>query len=236
MAYGVTDIGKVEAWTAANYSADDGALDLDVSTCMLNGTTSEDCDEWKEGTINGRIVIGIPPSAITALAVRFYLNSIMTGADASLLPYTDANSVSVANEIVESYATAGVWVNHVTDAAFRAELGDLGDKCAVRWASNAGAKSKLGEVNIDIAYTQPSLTGVSKDKDGTVLGNSEMALFKVISQGPPTTYEFVAAVMSDGSGNYSFDVWGGIEYAVYLVKDDSPHVFDVTDNVLQADP
>lgn len=237
MAYGLTDIGAVESWTATNYSSDDITLDIDVTSCMTNGTDSQDCDEWKEGTINCRVEINVPPSAITALSVRFYLNSIMTAGDNTLLPYTDANSVSTTNEVTSDYSSAGQWVEHVTDASFIAELGDLGDKCAVRLSSNDGAKSKLGEVNIDITYTQPDLTGITKNVDGSVLGSCEVALFKVISAGPPATYEYISSTTSNAStGAYSFSVWSGQSYMVYSIKEDSPHVFDATDNVLVANP
>ncbi len=234
MAYSVDDIGLVEAWTATNYSSDDIALDVDVTTCMTNGTVAEDCDEWKEGTINGRIEILVPPSAITAFSIQFYLNSIMTAGDSSILPYTDANSVSTTNQDIATYDTAASWVDHGSlGSSFIAELGDLGGKCAVRWASNDGAKSKLGEVQADVTYTMLDIDGITKDKDGVALPSCEVADFTVLSEGPPTTYVFAESLTSHGTtGAYQINTFGGVKHMIYAVKDNTPHVFDATDNVL----
>lgn len=238
MAYSVEHILKVESWTATGYDQDDLALDVDVTDCMTNGTPGDECDEWKEGVINVRMEVGIPPSAVTALKVRFYLTSIMTAGPNALLPYTDINSVSTINEVAQDYSIAGQWYEHVVDANFLAELADLGDKFALRLAANTEvAKSKLGEVEIDIAYTPDYLTGITKDKNGSVLGSCKVSLFKVVSEGPPETYVFLESKVSDAvTGAYSFDVWAGKKYMVYAEKDASPHVFDATDNVLEADP
>lgn len=235
MAYSIDDIERVDAYTAASYAADDAALDVELA-CMLNGTTGEDCDEWKEGTINGRVEIAVPPSAITAMSVRFYLNSIMTAGNNSLLPYTDVDSVDNTDEDTQDYSSAGQWIEHASlSAGFLADLGDLGLKCAVRLASNDGAKSKIGEVNADVTYTTLALAGVTKDKDGVALGSCEVALFQVVSQGPPSTYSYIEPQTSNAvTGAYSFTVFGGIEFMVYSIKDDTPHVFDASDNVLEG--
>jgi len=235
MAYSVDDIGAVESWICASEYADDGSLDITVTACMTNGVTNQDCDEYKEGTINCRVEIEIPPSAITNLDVQFYAEETMTTGTQTLVPYTDENSVSATNKVDADYSSTG-WKQHETDASFLAELGDLGDKCAVRLCATGSAKTKISEVNIDITYTQQTLSGVTKDKDGTALGSCEVALFKVISEGPPATYEYIASTTSHATtGAYSFDVWSGQKYFVYSIKEDSPHVFDATDNVLEAD-
>lgn len=238
MAYGVEHILKVESWTATGYDQDDLALDVDVTDCMTNGTPGDECDEWKEGVLNVRMEIGIPPSAVTALKVRFYLTSVMTAGPNALLPYIDVNSVSITNQVIQDYTVTGQWIEHIVDGAFLAELDDLGDKFALRLAANTGlSKSKLGEVEIDITYTPDYLTGITKDKNGTVLGSCKVSLFKVASEGPPETYTFLESKISDVvTGAYSFDVWAGKKYMIYAEKDDSPHVFDCTDNVLEADP
>jgi hypothetical protein len=76
------------------------------------------------------------------------------------------------------------------------------------------------------------LEGITKDKNGDVLVSCECFLFK---DNGDDTLTFVDHVTSDGAtGAYSFT---GLEdddsaYLVYSVKDDTPHVFDVTDHVL----
>lgn len=237
MAYSVDDIGKVEAWTHTGYDGDDTLLDETLTACMTNGTVGEDCDEIKDSP-GCRVEVNVPPATITALKVRFYLNSIMTAGDQWLMPYTSAVAVSTNYEVIGDYRSAGVWVEHVCSANFIAELADLGDKFAVRLASfGQSAKSKLGEVEVDVTWDQPQLSGITKDKNGSVLISCKVSLFKVISEGPPETYEFKESQISDGvTGAYSFGVYTGTKYMVYAEKDDTPHVFDCTDNVLEADP
>jgi len=241
--YSTNYITAVESWTATGYDQDDVALDVDVTACMTNGTPAEECDEWKEGTLNCKVEIdvGVPPSAITSLKVRFYFTSMMTAGNNALLPYTDANSVSNTNEVVKGYTTPGQWIEHICSSAFITQLGDVGGKCYVRLASGSGgvsgaAKSKLGEVEIEVTLQVYPLSGVTKDKNGSVLGSCEVGLFKVIGEGPPTTYEFVESKTSDAvTGAYTFQVPDGPKYMVYSIKDDTPHVFDATDNVLEGE-
>lgn len=244
MAYSLEGITKVESWTASDYFDDDLVLDIDVTICMTNGTLVDTCDEWKEGIINCRVEIDldIPPSAVTALKVRFYFSELMTAGRNALLPYIDANSVSYTNEVVKDYTALeiGTWVEHITDAAFRAQLGDLGDKFAVRLASgesgvSGSAKSKLGEVEIDITYTTYPLAGITKDKDGVALGSCEVSIFKTLTGSPPD-YSFKEKQTSHATtGAYSFQVASGKKHFVYAIKDNIPHVFDATDNELVGD-
>lgn len=245
MAYGTQYISKVESWTATGYDQDDVALDVDVTACMINGTPAQDCDEWKEGTINCKVEIdiGVPPSAITSLKVRFYFNSMMTAGNNTLLPYTDPNSVSNINEVVKAYGSPeiGTWVEHICSPAFIAQLADVGGKCYVRLASGEGgssgsAKSKLGEVEIDVTWQTYPLAGVTKDKDGNILGSSQVALFRVISEGPPKTYQFVESKTSNAvTGAYSFDVPAGPKYMVSAIKPDGTTVMDVTPSDLEGE-
>lgn len=237
MAYDVEDILLIEAWDTTTYTGDDISWDATNTLCMTNGTLNEDCDEIKTGTICLRIEIAIPPATISALKVRIYMNSIMASGPNAILPYIDANSVDNTNEVILDYNSAGQWYEHVADAAFIAQLADLGDKIAIRFGANtAVAKSKIGEVEVDVTWDQPQLSGITKDKDGSVLTSCHVSLFKVIDEGPPHEYQWKESQISDGStGAYSFGVYDGTNYMVYASKDDSPHVFDCTDNVLQAD-
>lgn len=243
MGYSTEYVSKVESWTATDYDQDDLALDVDVTSCMTNGTPSEECDEWKEGVLNVKVEIdiGVPPSAITSLKVRFYFTSFMTAGNMALLPYTDLNSVSNINEVVKAYDTPGQWIEHICSPEFIAQLGDVGGKCCVRLASGEGgvsgiAKPKLGEVEIDVEYQTYPLSGVTKDKDGTILGSCQVALFRVLSEGPPKTYKFVESKTSDAvTGAYSFDVPEGIKYMVSAIKPDGTTVMDVTPSNLEGE-
>ncbi len=79
-----------------------------------------------------------------------------------------------------------------------------------------------------------TLNGITKDKDGVALGSCEVALFREVG-GTPPDYQFVESVTSNAStGAYSFTVHEDpSQFMVVSIKDDTPHVFDVTDNVLQ---
>jgi len=76
------------------------------------------------------------------------------------------------------------------------------------------------------------LEGVSKDKDGNTLGSCHCFLCK---DNQDNTCSYVAYDLSDGSGNYSFTglLDNDAQYFVIAWKDNTPHVFDVTDHVLQ---
>ena len=97
-----------------------------------------------------------------------------------------------------------------------------GTSTSTSWLAIYGLKST-------VSY---KLEGVTKDKDGTPKANCECFLFK---DNGDNTLTFVAHDQSDGSGNYSFTGLSDNDaaYLVYSFKDDTPHVFDVTDHVLQ---
>lgn len=242
MAYSVDDIDSIAAWTATSYAADDIVLDQDNLACMTNGTNNENCDEIKEGTINLKIGIDTQGAEITSLSIRFFLESIMAAGNNAVTPYTDSNSVSTTNEDIETYGSGevGTWIEHVLSAALIAQLAVISGIVYVRLSSSdATAKSKIGEVNVDVVVVKYPLAGITKDKDGSVLVSCEVALFEVIGEGPPTTYEFVESQTSNGTtGAYSFqvpNVSGSPKFMVMSIKDNTPHVFDCTDNVLVGD-
>lgn len=97
--------------------------------------------------------------------------------------------------------------------------------------------SEEGDARIGVfswaSVTTYHLTGITKDKDGNVLGSCECFLFK---DNGDNTLSFVAYQVSNAStGVYDFT---GLQdddaaYLVYSVKDGSPNRFDVTDHVLQ---
>jgi hypothetical protein len=90
---------------------------------------------------------------------------------------------------------------------------------------------------VKMAENNGTIDGITSDIDGSVLISCHVSLFEVTSEGPPHEYEFVESQISHGTtGAYSFEVWwdGTAPYhMVYSSKDDTPHVFDATDNVVQ---
>lgn len=85
---------------------------------------------------------------------------------------------------------------------------------------------------IEFVVQTYKLEGVTKDKNGNTLGSCKCFLCK---DNQDNTASFIAYTTSDGSGNYSFTGIGDndAQYFVISWKDDTPHVFDVTDHVLQ---
>ncbi len=86
---------------------------------------------------------------------------------------------------------------------------------------------------IEVVPVTYKLEGITKDNDGVALGSCECYLVK---DGLDDTYTFIAYQLSNSStGAYSFTgiVDNDAQYQVIAWKDDAPHVFDVTDHVLQ---
>lgn len=78
-----------------------------------------------------------------------------------------------------------------------------------------------------------TLSGVTKDKDGNILGSCECFLLK---DNLDNTASFIDQVTSNAvTGAYQFTniVDNDANYMVVAWKDDVPHVFDTTDHVLQ---
>jgi hypothetical protein len=80
--------------------------------------------------------------------------------------------------------------------------------------------------------TSYTLSGVTYNNTGSTLASCKCFLVK---DNQDQTLTFVDYALSDANGNYEFD---GVpdtdaQYLVIAWKDDSPHVFDVSDHVLQ---
>ncbi|TDI73858.1 MAG: hypothetical protein E2O82_05085 [Betaproteobacteria bacterium] len=239
MAFDVANIDSVVAWTAASKYADDGSLDFDSTGCMTNGTLAEQCDEFKEGTINAKVTMDIDPAALITLSVRFYLDSVMQAGDNAVLPYTDIDSVDNTNENVQAYDTGGQWIEHNNlGAAFIAQLGDLSGKCAVRLAAtgtgSGNAKSKIGEVNINFTIKTFTVAGVTRDKDEAVLVSMEYQIFKITGLAPET-WSLAASGISNGTTGAYTEELGRATYRGVVVKDVTPQVMDVNPPIILAE-
>jgi len=235
MAWSVEYVEAVQSWTAANETGDDLVLDFDPTDCMTDGTTTgQACDEWKEGVLNVKVIIAVEPSALLSLAVRFWCDEAMTAGPNTLFPYTDPNSVSEDGKDAQDYLSSDEWVEHACDSAFLAALGDVGGgMIAVRLASEASAKSKLGEVQIDVTYYTIAIDGVTRDKAGDPLVSCEYQIFKRTGLAPET-WQLKASGVSDGAtGAYSEDMMRAT-YRVASLKDVTPQVMDLGPPLIQA--
>jgi len=82
------------------------------------------------------------------------------------------------------------------------------------------------------AETSRTISGVTKDNDGAVVGSVVVSLFKDKGSG---IYQYVDTVTShSGTGAYSFTLINDSDAKFMAVgqKADSPHIFDCSDNVL----
>ena len=118
----------------------------------------------------------------------------------------------------------------------RVTLGAGTDDIEAYWNANSTTQRTIYERTL-IAIREPTtaykLEGITYDKNGDVLVSVDCYLYK---DNLDNTISFKAHVVSNGvTGAYSFT---GISdndanYLVVFIKDDSPHVMDVTDHVLQ---
>ena len=85
------------------------------------------------------------------------------------------------------------------------------------------------DVDSPTAYT---ISGVTKDKDGDALGSCTVVLLK--DAGTNDWKQIATQTSNASTGAYSFTVYDNdAKYMVVAYKGDTPHVFDVTDYVLQ---
>lgn len=215
---------------ASNWA--DDVINSDITTCMTNDTLDDSCIEVKSNQGTRIEIACCPPDSLDTLIVRVYCDDTMQFGEVAMVPHTDVDSVSDTNKIVVDIQATGQWYEFEATPAFIAELDDLGDKFAVRFISNdiVESKNKLCEAEYDATYTTYKYEGVTKDKDGTVLGSCYVALFKNLG-GTPPTYVFKAATTSDPvTGAYSFTGQGNFDAMIYAVKPDGTDVFDATNN------
>jgi hypothetical protein len=81
--------------------------------------------------------------------------------------------------------------------------------------------------------TNLTIAGITKDNSGSILGSCEVFLLRDVGG---NVFNFIAHTTSNaGTGAYSFTglVNGSASYMVIAWKDNTPHVFDATDYVLQ---
>jgi len=235
MAYSVDLITLVQSWICTNETADDGTPDAIITDCMTNAVTAVDCDELKEGTVNLKVTVGFDPSLINTLKIQIYCDEAMTVGNNTIMPYTDADSVDNTYGVETYYGSTG-WKEHDLSANLIAQLGNQSESFSLRLASEDLAKTKVSEVQIDVDWDQPMVSGITRDGDptsenfGDPLGSVECYLLKVVSS---SEYEFVDHVTSHATtGAYSL---GGhsttADYVVAFYKDDTSDVMDLTEKV-----
>jgi len=185
MAFGTYAIQTVDVVELTARDSDDGAL-TDRTGCFTDGDTETSCEELTAGTEGLRVHFSVPASVISTLTVRFWDDGAMDGGDWACMPYTDANSVSTTNEIVEALVV-NANTDFVLDAAFIADLGDAGDgNFAIRFAiaDSSIAKPKASEVEYELLFDTTAVNGFTFDVDGNPLGSMVVQAFRVLATSP----------------------------------------------------
>lgn len=146
------------------------------------------------------------------------------------------DGVNEGGEII-SFTDSTAIAAHVMLARAKSGLSAASHTFSIRWQDLVATPTlDTGRTRTFycIQFTQVTykLEGVTKDKNGTPEATCECFLCK---DNGDNTCSYVAYDQSDGSGNYSFTGIGDndADYFVISWKADTPHVFDVTDHVLQ---
>lgn len=232
MAFESTLISTVEVVDLTSRDADDGTLE-DKTACFTNGDTETNCEELNPGTEGLRVQFEIPKTAWTALTMRFWDDGAMDGGDWACIPYTDANSVDVNDEIVEALVV-NANTDFVLDAAFKADLGDAdgAGNFAVRFAiADASiAKPKASEVQYEITFNTAPLSGSTFDDSGDVLGSKIVQAYKVESTNPlvlaPTPFD--SDTSNAVTGEYSLDLYMA-DWVLIFFDDATPDIMDISE-------
>jgi len=146
--------------------------------------------------------------------------------------YEIEGAASIQEDIIDGFWFDIQWAVDMSGAT----LGDTYEFRVVETGTSNVSSDDPCTATITMAEFTGTIDGITKDNAGDVLVSCKVALFIVTDEGPPEEYEFLEAQISDGAtGAYSFTVYydGSPNWMVYAEKDDTPHVFDATDNVIQ---
>jgi len=101
----------------------------------------------------------------------------------------------------------------------------------LNFALRKGVPPNFSEFN-KLAPSSSRLSGVSRDSTGAALAGCTCDLFKVTTNGSSKTYVHVGTTVSDGSGNYSFNVGNEGPFRVTFDLDGAPIRAGITLNTL----
>jgi hypothetical protein len=132
------------------------------------------------------------------------------------------------------------WVSRSVDLSDSGANVDANTQVRILIETQGPTNAWHGDIGIDTVTivgtptTEYLIDGVTYDKNGTILGSVECYLCR---DNGDDTAEFLEYVLSNAStGAYAFQdsSYGTADHFVIFWKDDSPHVMDATDHVLQG--
>lgn len=216
----------LDSWTKINaalmYIAHENAAnlcDIDAAYIYVDYTPSTlDSEDVKSASTRIALVSEDTVSAST----RIKLVSEDIKSASTRIAYTGEDTKSASTNIK-------IQTQDVKEASTRILV--ISDAEDVKSASTRVAYTTQDTKSGSTRVVSYEIAGVTKDKDGNTLASCHCFLFK---DNQDDTLTFSGYDLSDGSGNYNIRTADNdAQYLVYSFKDDTPHVFDVTDHVLQ---
>lgn len=131
------------------------------------------------------------------------------------------------------------WISRSVDLSDSGANVDASTQVRILIETQGPANAWHGDIGIDTVEIvgTPSATyetgGITYDKTGSVLGEVECYLFKDNGDNTLTYLDYQLSNVSTGVYLFTEIADNDAAYLVVAWKDDSPHVFDVTDHVLQ---
>lgn len=237
MAFSILGIESVKKTVLIDYLDDDGAL-TDQTAGMTNGDYITSVEELNGEAEGHRVEVNIPKTAWSAFTLRCYVNQIMTAGDIAMLAYTDSNSVTASNKDV--LAAAAPYWDFVADAAFMAQLGDVGGgNWAIRVVADDGqaTKSKMAEYEFDPTWVTAALNGFTYDVDGVALGSQVVQAYRVISTGPLVLADepFDTDTSNAVTGAYTLDLYAE-DWVLIAFDAGSPNKMDISEIITHTIP
>lgn len=229
---GSTDGSRLRTFQVVEITAN-AALKLELESAVSGSAPGS------YGDVNG-LSDSYVVAATDAIALIFANIQIVSAADRCADFMIGVDSVEEGAEIL-SYTDSTVLSTRLLLARAKTGLSAASHTFAARWiARNATPTLDTGRARtlfvVEFTQIPPvyyKLEEVTYDKDQEILGSVDCYLYK---DNGDNTISFKDHVVSNAvTGAYSFTgiTDNDAAYFVVFIKDDTPHVFDVTDHVLQ---
>jgi hypothetical protein len=155
-------------------------------------------------------------------------------------------------EAVDNLVCAGITCGNATSFTWQSDMTEQEDILAASSATGFADRLSTTNANVTVEATVASqnraaaasfevlaaavvtynLSGITKDNSGTALGGCECFLLKDNQNDTLTFKQHTTSHATTGVYMFSGIEDGDAQYLVYAYKDSTPHVFDVTDHVL----
>jgi hypothetical protein len=223
------DIDQGEEVALATETGDDGAL-VDITACLTDDTSATSCVEVKAGQ-GLRIEVFLDPATLDPAGthtLRLGINQAMTTGTLRIAPYSDVDSIDDTNGITTAAILGAGDVDTVLDAAFIADLADLGGgRFAIRVFENGSlAKIKVGEADVEFEQILYTVAGVTRDRKTDPLGSVEYQIYRRMSITPEVLALVASGVSNASTGAHSDDI-PRASYRIVTIKDVEPQVMDI---------